>query len=59
MREPYSEGLAIHTGPESCGWISNGVAEALTGVCTGRVWSHEILEIWVLTPWDEAEGNTA
>ena len=42
MKEPRGEGVATHTGPESCGDTSNGVAEALTGVRTGQVWSHEI-----------------
>ena len=42
MKEPRGEGVATHTGPESCGWTSNGVAEALTGVRTGQVWSHGI-----------------
>jgi hypothetical protein len=42
MKEPHGEGVATHTGPESCGDTSNGVTEALTGVRTGQVWSHEI-----------------
>jgi hypothetical protein len=33
----YSEGLAIHTDPESCAGIREGVGEALTGVRTGGV----------------------
>ena len=37
MKESYGEGVAIHTGPESCGNVSNGMAEALTGVRAGRV----------------------
>jgi uncharacterized protein len=36
MKEPCGEGVATHTGPESCGWTSNGVAEALTGVRTDQ-----------------------
>jgi hypothetical protein len=43
MREPYGEGVASHTGPESCGGGSNAVAEALTGVRAGQVLSREIL----------------
>jgi hypothetical protein len=35
MKESYSEGLAIHAGPESCGGVREGTAEALTGVRTG------------------------
>lgn len=40
MQEPYSEGLANHTGPESCGCAGNGISEALTGVHAGRVLSR-------------------
>ena len=31
MKVPYGEGVAIHTGPESCGAVRKGRAEALTG----------------------------
>ncbi len=41
MREPYSEDLANHAGPESCGHDREVVVEALTGVRTGRVLSRE------------------
>jgi hypothetical protein len=37
MQESYGEGLATHTGPESCA----AVREALTGVRAGRVYSRE------------------
>jgi hypothetical protein len=37
-----SEGLANHAGPESCASLGNGVREALTGECAGRVLSPEI-----------------
>src|SRR5262245_45456819 len=37
-----SEGLATHAGPESCAGAGNGVSEALTGECAGRVLSPEI-----------------
>jgi len=43
MKEPYGEGVASHTGPESCGGGSNAAAEALTGVRAGQVLSREIL----------------
>jgi hypothetical protein len=36
MREPYVEGVSIHSGPESCGGVREGVGEALTGVRAGR-----------------------
>ncbi len=58
MKEPYGEGVASHTGPESCGRGSNGTAEALIGVRTGQVLSREILlNSGVLTLWDDTEGN--
>ena len=43
MKVPYGEGVAIHTGPESCGGGSNATAEALTGVRVGQVLSREML----------------
>ena len=41
MKESYGEGLAIHTGPESCGAARKGGVEALTGERAGRVFSRE------------------
>src|SRR5947208_1955251 len=41
MKESYVEGLATHSGPESCGGVREDVVEALTGVRAGRVWSRE------------------
>src|ERR1019366_9284223 len=41
MKESYGEGLATHTGPESCGAACEGGVEALTGVRAGRVLSRE------------------
>ena len=59
MKEPYGEGVANHTGPESCGGGSNAMAEALTGVRAGQVLSREILlNFRVPTLWDSTEGNT-
>jgi RNA-directed DNA polymerase len=59
MEESYGEGVASHTGPESCGRAREGADEALTGVRAGRVWSREIVrEPGVPMPWDEAEGHT-
>ena len=40
MKESYGEGLATHTGPESCGAAREGGDEALTGERTGRVFSR-------------------
>ena len=42
MKELYAEGLASHSGPESCACSRKGTGEALTGVRTGRVLSCEI-----------------
>ena len=36
MKESHVEGLATHSGPESCGVSRKGRAEALTGVRAGR-----------------------
>ncbi|MGA8281331.1 MAG: hypothetical protein WB853_10585, partial [Desulfobacterales bacterium] len=58
MKEPYGEGLANHTGPESCGGSCNATAEALAGVRAGQVLSREILfNFGVPTLWDSAKGN--
>jgi hypothetical protein len=40
MKESYGEGLATHTGPESCGAAREGGDEALTGERAGRVFSR-------------------
>ena len=37
MKGLYTEGLAVHGGPESCGGVREGAAEALTGVRAGGV----------------------
>ena len=42
MKEPYSEGLATHTGPESCAAVREDRREALTGVRAGWVLNREI-----------------
>jgi len=41
MKESYGEGLATHTGPESCAVDREVGGEALTGECAGRVLSRE------------------
>ena len=43
MQESYGEGLATHTGPESCAADREVGGEALTGVRAGRVLSREII----------------
>jgi hypothetical protein len=43
MQESYGEGLATHTGPESCAVDREVGGEALTGVRAGRVLSREII----------------
>src|SRR5438132_7212641 len=42
MKEPYGEGLASHTGPESCANNRKVGREALTRVQAGGVSSREI-----------------
>ena len=41
MKESHGEGLATHTGPESCAVGREVEGEALTGVRAGQVWSRE------------------
>ena len=41
MQESYGEGVATHTGPESCAGVRKGEREALTGERAGRVFSRE------------------
>ncbi len=41
MKEPYGEGVATHTDPESCADVREGCGEALTGAHAGRVLSRE------------------
>ncbi len=42
MKESYGEGVASHTGPESCADAREGGREVLTGERAGRVFSREI-----------------
>jgi len=58
MKEPYSERLASHTGPESCIGAREDTDEALTGVHTDQVLSCEIQPSGAPTLLSEAEGNT-
>src|SRR5712692_29796 len=41
MKESYGEGVATHTGPESCVTVRENGREALTGEGAGRVLSRE------------------
>jgi RNA-directed DNA polymerase len=58
MKEPHSEELAPHAGPESCIDCSNAGGEALTGVRMGQPLSGEIKLSRTPTLLSEAEGNT-
>lgn len=58
MREPHTEGVATHGDPESCTDAREGIGEALTGACTGTVWSREITPSGAPTLLSEAEGDT-
>ena len=61
MKESYVEGLAAHSGPESCVVARKGRGEALTGVRAGRVLSREIhgplCKWWVLRGADAVEES--
>ena len=43
MQESYGEDRASHTDPESCAGARKDDCEALTGACSGGLWSREIL----------------
>ena len=61
MKLSYSEGVANHTGSESCMIVGNGGSEALTGVRAGQVWSREIeppsRKRWLLLGADAVEPS--
>lgn len=57
MKEPYSEGVAIHADLESCGCNGDVAGEALTEALAGWVWSREITSSRAPTPCSGAEGN--
>ena len=60
MKEPYGEGVASRTGPESCVAVRKGGGEALTGVRMGRVWSRESHgHLRGADAVEAAEGNAA
>jgi hypothetical protein len=59
MREPYGEGVASRTGPESCVAVREDGGEALTGVRMGRVLSRESHgQLRGADAVEAAEGNT-
>ena len=49
MRKFCAEGLASHSGPESCGGVPRGRSEALTGVRAGQASEPRNAEIGVPT----------
>lgn len=49
MQVHYIEGVAIHSGPESCVGIREGVDEALTGVRAGQPLSRDRVIFWAPT----------
>ena len=59
MKVSYGEGVAIHTGSESCIGARKGAGEALTGVRAGQVLSREIetpsRKRWLLRGADAVE----
>jgi len=61
MKVSYGEGLAIHTGSESCIGVRKGVDEALTGERAGQVLSREIepppCKRWALRGADVVEPS--
>lgn len=57
MRESYTEGLAIHGGPESCAVVREGAGEALTGVCLGQAIEPRNQESRAPTWLSNTEGN--
>ena len=59
MKESYGEGLASHTGPESCVGRRKAAGEALTGVHADQPLSSEIKPSGAPTLLSEAEGNIA
>ena len=56
MQVRYSEGLATHTGPESCARVREDMGEALTGERIGQPLSGEN-SVWGADALEKAEGN--
>ena len=59
METLYTEGVAIHGGPESCAGVREGVGEALTGARVGGAIEPRNQQFRVPTLYNWAEGNTA
>ena len=57
MQVRYGEGVATHTGPESCVGGCEAAGEALTGVRIGQVWSGESNVVQGADAVVAAEGN--
>ena len=57
MKVHYGEGVATHTGPESCALRREASREALTGVCVGQVVSGESNVVRGANAVVAAEGN--
>jgi len=58
VKVPAVEGLATHTGSESCAHSREVMREALTGVHIGQPLSGENEQIWGAHALLIAEGNT-
>ena len=58
MKVPYGEGVANHTGPESCVDTRKGIGEALTGGVRAGLLSHERSKLQGAHAVPKAEGNT-
>ena len=58
MQVSHSEGLANHTGPESCGGIREDAGEALTGERIGQPLAAKSPFDSGADALDNAEGNT-
>ena len=58
MKESHNEGLASHIGPESCGGVCEGAAEALTWGGMDWVLSLENIKVRSADGFASSEGNT-
>ena len=57
MKVRYGEGVATHTGPESCAVRREAAREALTGECVGQVLSG-VRQVRGADVFRPTEGNT-